>query len=435
MEGQNKIRVLVVDDIAETRDNVSKYFMFERDIEVVGTATNGREGVEMCRTLHPDVVLMDINMPDMDGIQATELITSELPGIAVIMMSVQGEQDYLRRSMLAGARGFLTKPMSTDELIKSVRDVYRLETSRKKLVSYAPQNTQNSAEDAAAMGRVFTIFSPKGGVGRTTVACNLAVALKQATNKRVALIDGSFTFGDVGVALNLLSNKTVYDLVTRIDHMEDELLSDVLVTHSSGVKVLLAPTQPELSESITEDALRIILAQMRKSFDYIIIDTAPNFSPATLALTDMADRILLVMTLEMPSIKNIKIYLELTSKLGYPPEKIMLVLNRADAKMGIPVENVEDSLRHKVDFSLASDPRAVTLSVNQGVPLVISARENVFSTNVIAMAQRIGEIKFVDPNAEKDKPAPPKKQQEQQPPQQQSGGFLSRFKLPMTNKG
>jgi len=132
-----KIGVLIVDDIADTRDNLSKLLMFERDIEVVGTAGSGPEALDMSRRLYPDVVLMDINMPEMDGIKAAEIMSSEMSGIGIIMMSVQGEQDYLRRAMLAGAREFLVKPFSGDDLVRSIRHVYRMEASKRAMAQAA----------------------------------------------------------------------------------------------------------------------------------------------------------------------------------------------------------------------------------------------------------------------------------------------------------
>src|SRR5437667_5963713 len=136
--GAAQIRVVIVDDIAETRENFSKLLMFERDIEVVGMAGSGPEAIEVCRKLRPDVVLMDINMPEMDGIKAAEILSTEMPGIGIIMMSVQSEQDYLRRAMLAGAREFLVKPCSVDDLIRSIRHVYRPESSKGALAASQP---------------------------------------------------------------------------------------------------------------------------------------------------------------------------------------------------------------------------------------------------------------------------------------------------------
>src|SRR6476469_8339422 len=199
----DQIRVLIVDDIPETRDHLTKLLGFESDIEVVGSAASGTESLSLAGELMPDVVLMDINMPDMDGIAATEKLSSQVPTAAVVMMSVQGEADYLRRSMLAGAREFLVKPFSSDELTASIRQVYTREQAKISRMAAAPAAGGTAAGgsgggDGDHDGQVVAIFSPKGGVGRTTVAVNLAVAAATEVGKSVVLVDGSFQFGDVG---------------------------------------------------------------------------------------------------------------------------------------------------------------------------------------------------------------------------------------------
>ena len=160
-EPSDKIRILIVDDIADTRDNIEKLLFFEKDMQVVGKAATGREAVAQAKQLQPDVILMDINMPDMDGIQATEAIVSQVPNTQVIIMSVQGETDYLRRAMLAGARQFLTKPVGGDELSSSIREVYRLQQSQRRFVVAA----QQQEETEQATGQIIAVYSPKGGTG------------------------------------------------------------------------------------------------------------------------------------------------------------------------------------------------------------------------------------------------------------------------------
>jgi pilus assembly protein CpaE len=335
-------------------------------------------------------------MPDMDGIKTAELISGEMPGIGIIMMSVQGEQDYLRRAMLAGAREFLVKPFSGDELTRGIRHVYRLEATKRAMVtaagsgSAALPGTQHLAPDTpSGQARIITVVSPKGGVGRTTIAVNLAVALKLQTQKRIALVDGSLYFGDVGVMMNLLSNKTIIDAAEHIDELEGDLLNDLMPTHSSGVKVLLAPPAPEMAELITAEHVRRILAELANHYDYIVVDTWPSFADTVLTAMDLADEILLVMTLEMTAIKDVKLYLEVVEKLDYPPEKVKLILNRSGTTAGIKVEAVEETLRHKVMVGLSNDFVAMNTAVNQGVPLVISAREHPFSRDVYRLARLI----------------------------------------------
>jgi pilus assembly protein CpaE len=210
----DKIRVVIVDDIAETRDHLSKLLSFETDVEVVGVAETGAEGLEMAAKLLPDVVLMDINMPGLDGIETAERLSASVPTAAIIMMSVQGEADYLRRSMLAGAREFLVKPFSSDELTASIRQVAAREREKLDRMGAAlPRlNGAVALPVERPAGEIVTLFSPKGGVGRTTLAVNLAVMLASELGRKVALVDASFQFGDVGVLLNLNpKNKSIVE--------------------------------------------------------------------------------------------------------------------------------------------------------------------------------------------------------------------------------
>jgi pilus assembly protein CpaE len=302
---------------------------------------------------------MDINMPGMDGITATEKLAADVPTAAVIMMSVQGEADYLRRSMLAGAREFLVKPFSSDELTASIRQVWSRE--KDKLSRYAPVVTGNEApvRDSGDPAAVTAVFSPKGGVGRTTVAVNLAVAAAQ-TGKRVALVDASFQFGDVGVLLNLNPrNKSIADLAGELQTGEAESLDTFMITHSSGVKVLLAPPSPEQAELIGPLSVKKVIERARQDFELIVVDCPSSFNEPTLAVLDESDLILTLLTLEITSVKNMRLFLEVCDQLGYGPDKIRLVLNRADSTLGIRVADVEHSIGRKVDHTIVSDGRSV----------------------------------------------------------------------------
>ena len=392
-EAQKKIRLLVVDDIVETRNNLINLLYFERDIEVVDSATRGQEGIDKAKKLQPDIVLMDINMPDMTGIQATEKILQQVPGVSVIMMSVQGEQDYLRQAMRAGAREFLVKPFSGDELVSSIRHVYQDEQSKKRFtptVQYSPNMPTADGGGEETRGEIISIFSPKGGVGRTTIITNLAVAVKQISKKRVALVDGSLFFGDVGIMMDVRNTKTMNDLQGRMDGLDAQLLQDVMLTHSSEIKVLLAPPKPDQAELISADDLKKILKELRSQFDYIFVDTFPSLKEETqLSILDMSDTILTIMTLEMSAIKDTRLFLEVTEILDYPKEKIALVLNRADSKHGLKAENIESTIGHPIAATLCSSGAALTLSINRGTPLVIDAPDNDFSKDINALARKI----------------------------------------------
>ncbi len=395
----DQIRVLIVDDITETRDHLAKLLGFETDIEVVGAAASGREALEMAKQLTPDVVLMDINMPDMDGIAATERLASEVPTAAVVMMSVQGEADYLRRSMLAGAREFLVKPFCSDELTSSLRQVYTRE--REKLSRIATQPAGGGAAGAAPKpassvredgepGRIVAVFGPKGGVGRTTLAVNLAVAAATELGQRTCLVDASFQFGDVGVLLNLNpKNKSIADLIPELEAGEPESLDTFLINHSAGIRVLLAPPSPEMAELITPHGIKRMLEALRATHDLVVVDCMSSFNDTTLAILDLADTVLTMLSLEITSIKNIRLFLEVAEQLGYGSEKIRLVLNRADSSLGIRVADVEHSIGRRVDHTIVSDGRSVVYALNRGVPFFLSNREAQVSQDVLRLAQAV----------------------------------------------
>ncbi len=204
-----------------------------------------------------------------------------------------------------------------------------------------------AARAAGHRARSSPSLAQRVGVGTSAIAANLAVSLRQLTGKKVVLVDGNLIFGDPGVIMNLVSSKTIADLANRIAELDRDLLNDILITHTTQVRVLLAPPNPQTGELVTSDHLRAILEQLRKDFDYVVVDTQSSFQDRALAVLDLADRIVTLMTLEMPCIKNIKLFLEVAELLEYPAEKVLLVLNKADSRLGIRVENVEENIQHK----------------------------------------------------------------------------------------
>jgi pilus assembly protein CpaE len=400
----DRIQVLIVDDIAETRDHLTKLLGFEPDIVVVGTASSGAEAIEQASRLLPDIILMDINMPDMDGIAATERLTAKVPTAAVVMMSVQGEADYLRRSMLAGAREFLVKPFSSDELTASIRQVYSREREKASRVVIAPTAPPADQEE----GQLVAVFSPKGGVGRTTIAVNMAVAAATELGKKVTLVDGSFQFGDVAVLLNLNpKDKSMAELVPELESGHDpESVEAFTMNHSSGIHVLLAPPSPEMAELITPAGAKHVLEILRARSEVVVVDCAAWFNDTILGILDLADVVLTVLTLEITSIKNIRLFLEVAEQLGYS-HKIRLVLNRADTTLGIRVADVEHSIGRKVDHTIVSDGRAVVYALNRGVPFVLSNRESQVSQDVFRMTASI--LGSREAQEEEDGRKPPQK--------------------------
>lgn len=392
---EDSIRVLIVDDFAETRENIRKLLQFESDIAVVGAARSGQEAIEIASESKPDIVIMDINMEDMDGITATEAILQEVPFSQVIILSVQSEPDYMQRAMLAGARYFMVKPPSSEELIQTIRNLsVRAHEARKEYERPVAPVAQRPGDPGFGpahrpSGKVLTFYSPKGGVGCTTLATNLALGLDTEETPTV-LVDGNLQFGDVSVFLNLQAKYSINDLTARTDEIDPEIVDDVLLRHDSGLRILAAPPRPEMADEVQSDHIRTIIQFLKRHFAYVVVDTASTMDDTTLAILDASDLLIAVCTPDIPAIKDARHLFDLLHILEFPTQNVCFVLNKMDRKGGISSEAVAENLKHQVEAVIPLDEKTVTASINKGVPLLLSDRSG---PQARAIIQLMGTIK------------------------------------------
>jgi len=396
MPSQDKIRVLVVDDIAETRDIIRRQLQFDPMIEVVGLAGSGREAIDLSQQTKPDVILMDINMPDMDGIAATEAIRKKIPYVQVVILSVQNDSSYMRRAMLAGARDFLAKPPSTDELTKAIRQagaVAKEEQNKSSTYTGVP-GTAPSANNTSAVtrGKIIVVYSPKGGTGCTTVATNLSIALQSSETKTV-LIDASMQFGDVAVFLNQQVKNDVLDLTSHADELERELVEDVVITHgASGLHILAAPLQPENASKVSAAEFGKMLLFLTQMYAYIVVDTSSYLTEVVLSSLEKADLIVLITTQDLPSIKSANSFLNLADASAIKRDQILFVMNRFDKRISISPEKVGESLRQPVLVNIPMDETGqLSTSIIKGIPLVQDKKANPVSRSIIALSDLVRE--------------------------------------------
>ena len=394
MSNDELIRVLIVDDIAETRENIRKLLQFEADFEIVGAARNGYEGIELAKELQPDVILMDINMPDIDGITATETIRGEVPNAQIVILTVQDDPNYMRRAMLAGARDFLTKPPSVDEMLAAIRRAGDLAHEEKlKAKTVFPVNPGNGSVPVGMLraGKIISVYSPKGGVGTTTLAVNLAVAL-QKDETPVVLVDGNMEFGDVSVFLNQKTKNSIVDLAPRANELDPDVVEEVTSLHAeSGIKILSAPSRPEFAESVTGEQFARVLDFLRNLYSYVLVDCSSSLSDVTLAAIDTSDLIILVTTQEIPAIKDTRLFLDLLQPLKISRERLLFVMNKYDKRIGIKPQKVSDNFKQEIKVVVPFEEKVVLPSINRGVPFMMGEKSKSITRSFVSLTEAVRE--------------------------------------------
>jgi pilus assembly protein CpaE len=232
----------------------------------------------------------------------------------------------------------------------------------------------------------------------------LAVALHQTTSKEVSLVDASLQFGSLDVLLNLQGNRSIADAVGRRGDLEGDLLGALLAPHPSGVRVLAAPPTPEVSETIGADQIKEILSFMVRNSEYVVVDTWSYLDDVVLAAMDLADRILLVMTPEIPSIKGTKQFLEIAEALEFPLEQIDIVLNMVIPRDGIRADQIETSMNQPVRIQLEHVPKVMRQAVNQGLPLVMGLANHPLAERFAQLAEHEVTMLHPEPTSEAEQP-------------------------------
>jgi pilus assembly protein CpaE len=318
--------------------------------------------------------------------QANVLVLAERlrftrPALGFILVRRRLDTTVLSESLRAGVREVLAE-----------RDISSLDAAVKRAVDYADAlRTQAGVSvdhGPSVGGSLITVFSAKGGCGKTTLATNLATALVDGGRHSVCLVDLDLAFGDVAIALQLFPAHTIADAVPMQDHLDASGVQALLTRHSAGLMTLAAPMQPDVKESISPQLVGQILDLLRVQYSYVVVDTPPAFDDQVLQALDRTDVLLLLATLDIPALKNLKLTLETLELLNYPRDAWRVVLNRADAKVGLAVGEVERTLRMPIAAQIPSS-RDVPASINRGVPLVLEDPRHPVSVSIRAIADLV----------------------------------------------
>jgi pilus assembly protein CpaE len=323
--------------------------------------------------------------PDDAVALASELDAADV-GTVIVVVAADVDTALLRSAMKASVRDVLAASDGPEAIIAAVLSAD--ESVGRRRGTEVPAGERAAAGTALALGRVITVFSTKGGVGKSVMATNLGVALAKDLGKRTILVDLDLQFGDVSVMLQAPPERTIYDAVQVFDRLDAEMLRGFLVQHESGLQMLLAPVQPEEAEVVTTARITQILTMLRQLAEYVVVDTPAALSEVVLTALEQSDCILAVLTMDVPSVKNTKVSLQKLHQLGLDGELVRLVLNRADSKVWLELHEIEKAISDRIVARIPSD-RLVPRSVNKGVPVVMDAPKSAVARSIVALAREV----------------------------------------------
>ena len=297
-----------------------------------------------------------------ESLAFAEKVEHDRDGTATLLVAHKLESEVLREAMRSGVDDVLTVSATVDEWAEAIT------RTRARLIAEHDLDVDSASEKR---GRIVSVFSTKGGCGKSLVASNLAVLAADRTKQRIALIDLDLQSGDLAIMFQVMPAHSIFDAATEADRLDEEALEAYFTGHRSGVSLLAAPLEPSLAEQVEPEGVKAILDMLPAMFPLSIVDGPPLFTDQMLIALDVSDDIILVGSMDVPSIKNLKLAISTISQLGHPREQLKVVLNRADSKVGLRTSEVEKSLGVEIDVQIPSS-RDVPLSINQGTPLAMS---------------------------------------------------------------
>ena len=375
-----KAKILIVDDEPNILRLIG-YALETAGYEIVA-AKSGAEALKVVEAEQPDLVVLDLMLPDMSGLEVCQQLREkpQFTDLPIIMLSARAQVCDKVAGLKAGADEYVTKPVDAEEMIARVAAL--LERRASLVHKLDPSQIPHK-------GQIVAVYGPKGGVGRTVVATNLAVALRKVTKKQVILVDANMRLGDVGLIFNVTSKYGIAELMARADDLDVGLIDDVLVTHSSGISILTGPDQIEANGNVKIASLGKIFAKLQEMFAYIVVDLSSVLDECTQAILGMAGKIVLVTTPEISSLRNLQLFFERKESMQYAPEALLVVLNRYDLAVGIKVKDIEEIVRCRIASKIPSDGPLMVSSLEEGVPVVVSHPRKPVAKSLFQLAETI----------------------------------------------
>jgi pilus assembly protein CpaE len=383
------IKVVIAKNNKDSLASMKSLIESFKGIKVIGETGDGREAITLCTNYQPDIVILDVNILSLDGFQVCVKINQMFPYIGIIIIDTNENIDTVRFAMKCGASDFLQLPLSSSKLNSSITSIYEFKQEQKKQFINSPLVMPQKKSN------VISVFSSKGGVGKTVIATNVAIALHRQTRDEVLLIDLDLQFGDIADMLDIPQKISISDLINKNDIAEPQDLYKYMIPHSSGIKILPSPQLAQQADSITKDSVKNIIPLLMKVFDYIVIDLPPLFNSVTIGAIEFSDYLLLVTTMEVPTLKNIKESLEILRKLDFPEEKLILIINRYYSNSDIKVSYIKKILGIEKIFYINDAPDLVSSSINSGEPITIKYKNSEVAKQIVKISENFVDYRIV----------------------------------------
>jgi pilus assembly protein CpaE len=402
-------RVIVIDQDQVARSEVQKMLALS-GFAVLGEAGYGIEAVSLAKETEPDVIVIAIEEPVVRALQTVEAVADLLPQSPVVAYSSIKDPASMRKAMLAGVSDYLVTPVREEDLINSIHAVLANEERKRARIA-------GETDEPVACGTVLTVFGAKGGIGKTTISTNLATAIVQKTGQSVALVDLDTRFGDVAILMDIPVERSIADLALPEEEINREMLQDCLYTHNTGVTILPAPVRPTDWRNVHAGHIERVVTLLAQTYDYVILDTPGTFNDIVARALELATLVLLVATVDMASLKDTLLAIDMLRSWNFPQEKVKLVINSTNEATNVQPQEVKRMLGRDVFWSIPYD-RNISTSTQLGMPVVVAKPTTKAAESLVELAFTLSGVK------------------QQQAPQQpkQAKGLFGKILSPLTEE-
>ena len=377
-------RVIVVDPDSMRRADIQKMLALS-GFAVLGEAGYGIEAVALAKEVEPDAVVIAVEEPIARALQTVQAVADLLPQSPIVAYSSLRDPDSMRKAMLAGVRDYLGTPVKDEEFVNSIHTVLSQEERRRARIA-------GEMDEPVACGTVLTVFGAKGGIGKTTIATNLAATLALKTNQSVVLVDLDTRFGDVAILMDIPVERSIAHLAMPEEQITRQAIQECIYVHSTGVAVLPAPSRPTDWRSIHAGHIERVVALLSQMYDYVILDTPGAFNDIVARALELATLVLLVATVDVASLKDTLLAIDMLRSWNFPQEKLKLVINATNEATDVQPREVKRMLGRDVFWLIPYD-RSISQATRLGMPVVVAKPRSKAAESLVEMAYALSGVR------------------------------------------